>query len=107
AYIKQEKYSQALDYLQIAETEGADVWLVQIYKGRARAAMGNVAEAKQAFRAAVEAARDRWICYIYYRVYLTQIHEIHAAAETMRKMLTRDPHYEVHSPAPLGYFQEK
>jgi tetratricopeptide (TPR) repeat protein len=107
AYLKQEKFSQALDYLQIAETEGADVWLVQIYKGRARAAMGNVAEAKAAFRAAVDAARDRWICYIYYGLYLTQIKDAAGAQDTMRRMLTRDPHYEVHSPAPLGYFQEK
>lgn len=107
AYLKQEKFSQALDYLQIAETEGADVWLVQIYKGRARAAMGNVQEAKAAFRAAVDAARDRWISYIYYGLYLTQIHETRAAQDTMRQMLARDPHYEVHSPAPLGFFQEK
>lgn len=107
AYLKQEKYSQALDYLQIAETEGADVWLVQIYKGRARAAMGNTAEAKAAFRAAVDAAKDRWISYIYYGLYLTQIHEISTAQDTMRQMLARDPHYEVHSPAPLGFYQEK
>ena len=107
AYLKQEKYSQALDYLQIAETEGADIWLVQIYKGRARAAMGNVSEAKIAFKLAVESAKDRWISYIYYGLYLTQIHEVPAAQETMKRMLTRDPHYEVHSPAPLGYFQEK
>ena len=106
-YLKQEKYSQALDYLQLAELEVPDLWLVHIYKGRAKVSLGNMEEARIAFKMAAQTAPDRWITYIYYALFLMGIHETEAAQETLKKMLTRDPSYELHSPAPWGFYQEK
>lgn len=107
AYLKQEKYSQALDYLQLAELEVPDLWLIHIYKGRAKVALGNLEEAKTAFKTAISLSPDRWIAYIYYSLYLVGTREYEEARDVLRVMLTRDPQYELHSPPPLGYFQEK
>lgn len=107
AYLKQEKYSQALDYLQLAELEIPDLWLIHIYKGRAKVALGNLEEAKTAFKTAITLSPDRWISYIYYALYLLGVHEFDEARSVLRTMLTRDPQYELHAPAPLGYFQER
>ncbi len=106
-YLKQEKYSLALDYLQLAELEAPDLWLVQIYKGRAKFALDQPAEAKVAFKAAVEGAPDRWITYIYYALFLAQNQNLAEAQKVLKTMLTRDPHYELHNPPPFGFFQEK
>lgn len=107
AYLKQEKYSQALDYLQLAELEVPNLWLIHIYKGRAKVALGNMEEAKTAFKNAISLSSDRWISYIYYSLYLVGKRELDEARTVLRTMLTRDPQYEIHAPAPLGYFQEK
>lgn len=106
AYLKQERFSQALDYLQLAELEVPELWLVHIYKGRARVALGNLREARISFRAAVHAAEDRWLSYIYYALFLTRAKEYVEAQTVLKKMLTRDPHYETQSPAPFGFYQE-
>jgi tetratricopeptide (TPR) repeat protein len=106
-YLKQEKFFQALDYLNLAEVEAPDLWLVHLYKGRAKVALGNTDEARLAFKTAILKAPDRWISYIYYALFLVNIHEDEAAQATLKKMLTRDPHYEIHSPPPWGFYQEK
>jgi len=106
AYLKLEKYSQALDYLQLAELEAPDLWLVHIYKGRARVSMGNLEEARVAFKTAVQNSPDRWIAYIYNALFLMGVGDQDAAQTALRKMLARDPHYELQSPPPFGYFQE-
>lgn len=107
AYLKQKKFSQALDYLNLAELEVPDLWLVHIYKGRAKAAMGNMDEARTAFKKAVESSPDRWIPYLYYAVFLSAIKEGDAAQIMMKKMLTRDPQYEANSPPPWGFYEER
>ncbi len=107
AYLKQKKYSQALDYLNLAELEVPDLWLVHIYKGRAKAAMGNIEEARMAFKKAVESSPDRWITYLYYAVFLNNIRENDTAQVIMKKMLTRDPQYESYSPPPWGFYDER
>ncbi len=106
-YLKQEKYSLALDYLQLAELEMPDLWLIQIYKGRAKFALDQPAEARVAFKTAMDGSPDRWITYIYHALFLAQTQQMTEAQKLMRKMLTRDPHYELHSPPPFGYYQEK
>jgi tetratricopeptide (TPR) repeat protein len=106
-YLKQEKYPLAMDYLQLAELEAPDLWLIQIYKGRAKFALEQTTEAQSAFRAALDLAPDRWIAYIYYALFLSQTGRNEEAHQVLSRMLTRDPHYEVHSPAPFGFFQEK
>ena len=107
SYLKQEKFSQALDYLQLAELEVPDLWLVHIYKGRAKAALGNMDEARVSFKTAVEVSQDRWLTYIYYALFLRGVQDNDTAQIVMRKMLTRDPRYEIHSPPPWGFYQEK
>ena len=107
AYLKQEKFTQALDYLQLAELEMPELWLIPIYKGRAKAALGNIDEARSAYRAAIDASPDRWLSYIYYGLFLQQQNELPAAQEVLRQMMYHDPEYEVQSPAPWGFFQEK
>lgn len=107
AYLKQERFSQALDYLQLSELEVPDLWLVHIYKGRARVALGNLNEAQISFRAAVQAAPDRWLSYIYDALFLTRAKEYVTAQNVLKEMLTRDPHYEIQSPAPFGFYQER
>ncbi|MBY0369648.1 tetratricopeptide repeat protein [bacterium] len=106
-YLKQERYALALDYLALAELEAPDLWLVQIYKGRAKLALELPVEAQTAFKAAIENAPDRWITYIYYALFLAQTNQYAEAQKTLKKMLTRDPHFEIHSPAPFGFYQEK
>ncbi len=106
-YLKQEKYSLALDYLQLAELEMPDLWLIQIYKGRAKFALDQPTEARVAFKTAMEGSPDRWITYIYHALFLAQTQQMSEAQKVLKKMLTRDPHYELHSPPPFGYYQEK
>ncbi len=106
-YLKQEKYSLALDYLQLAELEAPDLWLIQIYKGRAKFALEQPADAQVAFKASMENSPDRWITYIYYALFLAQTQRAAEGQKILKQMLTRDPHYEVLSPPPFGYYQEK
>jgi tetratricopeptide (TPR) repeat protein len=105
-YIKQQKYAHALDYLQLAEVEVPDLWLIHIYKGRAKVALGRVDEARASFRLAIESSPDRWLSYIYYSLFLLGSKDSMEARLTMRTMLTRDPLFEFYSPAPWGFFQE-
>jgi tetratricopeptide (TPR) repeat protein len=107
AYLKQERYSQALDYLQLAELASPDLWLVHIYKGTAKFKLENMPEAQTAFKTAVQSSPDRWLSYIYYAAFLMGIQEGEEARTTMRKMLTRDPGYEISAPPPFGFYQEK
>lgn len=107
AYLKQEKYTEALRYLQLAELEVPDLWLVHIYKGRARFGLKQFKEARQSFQKAVELSADRWVCYIYYSLFLKQTDQTPLAQNTLREMLRKDPQYEWNAPAPFGYFQEK
>lgn len=82
------------------------MWLIHIYKGRARAALSDMQEARFAFMTAVQTAEDRWLNYIYFSLFLVGIREPLAAQNTLQKMLARDPHYEINSPPPLGFYQE-
>jgi tetratricopeptide (TPR) repeat protein len=107
AYLKQEKYSQALDYFQLAELEMPNLWLIHIYKGRAKFALQQTEEAKVSFKTAVAASPDRWLSYIYFALFLRQSNQRELAQDTLKVMLRHDPMYELHSPAPWGYFQEK
>jgi hypothetical protein len=69
--------------------------------------MGNIGEARRAFKKAVEASPDRWISYLYYAIFLNAITENDSAQATLKRMLTRDPHIEAQSPSPFGFFEEK
>ena len=105
-YIKQQKYAHALDYLQLAEVEVPDLWLIHIYKGRAKVALNQRDEARASFRLAIESSPDRWLSYIYYSLFLSGSRDYNEAKLTLRNMLTRDPLFEIYSPAPWGFYQE-
>jgi len=105
-YIKQQKYDHALDYLQLAEVEVPDLWLIHIYKGRAKVALGKTDEARASFRLAIESSPDRWLSYQYYGLFLLATKDLNEAKLTVQKMLTRDPNFELFSPPPWGYYQE-
>lgn len=107
AYLKQGDYQKALEFFQFAELEAPDLWLVHIYKGRARAALSDMQEARFSFMTAVQSAQDRWLTYIYFSLFLMGLREHSAAQNALTKMLTRDPHYELNSPPPFGFFQER
>lgn len=107
AYIKQNKFAHALDYLQLAEVEVPDLWLIHIYKGRAKVALGKLDEARAAFRLAIESSPDRWLSYIYYALFLQGTKDLNEARLTLQKMLTRDPSFEMYSPPPWGFYQEE
>ncbi len=106
AYLKQEKFAQALDYLQLSELEMPDLWLVHIYKGRARQSLGSADDARASFRAAIDKAPDRWMGYIYYSLFLLGSHQQEEAQAVLRRMITRDPYFELNTPPPFGFFQE-
>lgn len=106
-YIKQQKYAHALDYLQLAEVEVPDLWLIHIYKGRAKVALGKLDEARASFRLAIESSPDRWLSYVYYSAFLLNTRDLNEARLTLRKMLTRDPLFEYFSPPPWGFYQEE
>lgn len=106
-YIKLQKYDHALDYLQLAEVEVPDLWLIHIYKGRAKDALGKSDEARASFRSAIEYSPDRWLSYIYYSVFLFNNSDFNEARLTLKKMLTRDPQFEHFSPSPWGFYQEE
>ncbi len=106
-YLKQKKFAQALESLNRLTADPADNWLIYIYKGRAKAALGDMDEARTSFRLAMERSPDRWITYLYYAIFLSATREHRLAQDVMRKMLLRDPQFESDSPAPVGYFQEK
>ncbi|NBV49586.1 hypothetical protein EBR78_00045 [bacterium] len=105
-YIKQQRYAHALDYLQLAEVEVPDLWLIHIYKGFAKTELGKREEARASFRLAIDASPDRWLSYIYYSLFLLGSRDYNEARLTLRKMLTRDPLFEIFSPAPWGFYQE-
>jgi tetratricopeptide (TPR) repeat protein len=107
SYLKQEKHQQALDYLQLAELEAPDLWIIHIYKGRARFALGHLEEARNSFRSAIDKAPERWMGYIYYGLFLSGAKENDEAQSVIRRMLTRDPSYEVNAPIPFGFYQER
>ncbi|MSP19692.1 MAG: tetratricopeptide repeat protein [Bdellovibrionales bacterium] len=107
AYLKQKKYQQALDYLQLAELELPNFWLIQVHKGWAKLALGLTADASQSFKAAVDDSRDRWVSYIYQSIFYLKNKEPEAAKDSVLKMLSRDPDFEKLSPIPLGFFQSK
>lgn len=109
AYLKQQRYKQSLAYLQLAEAEieNPQIWLIHIYKGRAKAAMGLMQDARVEFRTAMETAPDRWLTYIYFALFLKAIDEKPSARTILKRMFTRDPTYETLAPAPIDFYQEK
>jgi tetratricopeptide (TPR) repeat protein len=107
AFMKQEKYRQALDYLTVAELDLPNLWLIHIYKGRAKTALGLLDEAASDFKKAVSLSKDRWISYLYHALFLIKREDQEGARRMMRTMLTRDPNYELQNPPPFGFYQEK
>jgi tetratricopeptide (TPR) repeat protein len=107
AYLKQNKFQQALDYLQLAELEAPDLWIVHIYKGRARMSLGQLEDARASFVTAVDKSPERWMSYIYFALYELGAHDSDEAQATLRRMLTHDPNFETNSAVPFGFFQEK
>ncbi len=107
SYLLQGKYSQALDYFQLAELARPELWLIHLFKGRAKLELGQYEQAKACFQRAILASPDRWVSYLYYSVVLADHGEKELAQVTLRKMLTRDPLFEVNSPAPWGFYREK
>ncbi len=107
AYMKQEKYRQALDYLSNAELDLPNLWLIHMYKGRAKTALSLYDEAASDFQKAVTLSKDRWISYLYHALFLIKREDQPGARAKMRTMLTRDPIYELNNPPPFGFFQEK
>ncbi|NBX68372.1 MAG: hypothetical protein EBR01_05340 [Proteobacteria bacterium] len=107
AYFKQKRFQQALDYLQLAELEQPDLWLIQVHKGWAKVALGLTSDASLTFKSAINLSKDRWVNYIYQAVFFTneKVNNFEAAKQTMIAMLGRDPDYEKLSPIPFGYFQ--
>lgn len=106
-YLKQEKYQQALDYLQLAELALPSSWLVQIWKGWAKHSLGLNEEARKAFHDALNNSKDRWVIYIYQSIFYLKTKDIEAARETLLKMLGRDPDYERFNPLPIGFYQNR
>lgn len=106
-YFKQERFQQSLDYLQLAELEMPNLWLIHIYKGRAKSALGQNEQAQVSFRRAVELEPDRWLSYVYFALFLASRQEKAAAQTMLVKMLARDSTYEQLSPPPWGFYQEK
>lgn len=106
-YLKQGKYQQALDYLQLAELELPNLWLIQVHKGWAKFSIGSTQDSAQAFRSAINFSKDRWVSYIYQAIFQTKAKDFEGSRETMLKMLGRDPDYERLSPIPLGFYQSK
>ncbi len=107
AYLKQEKYRQALDYFQLAELELPDLWLIHIFMGRAKAALGLIEEARSSFEKAISLDKDRWISYTYYALFLYNIKKTRDAQKVISTMLLRDPNYETSAPPPFGFYVEK
>ncbi len=107
AYLKQKRYSQALDYFNLAELEKPHLWLVHIYKGKVRAATGQFEEAKKAFKKAIECDPDRWMGYLYYAVFLHGIRQTEEAKKIFLQMLLRSPSYDEKNPPPWGYYEER
>jgi tetratricopeptide (TPR) repeat protein len=106
AYLKQGRYTQALDYMQLAELETPNLWLIHIYKGRARSQLGNHEEARSSFKTALELDEERWLSHIYYSLFLFSRQEKAEAQQVLLRMLTKDPDHEKNSPPPWGFFQE-
>lgn len=106
AYFKKGKYLEALDYLQLAELEVPDLWLVHIHKGNARALLGQKEEARKALRLAIERAPDRWYPHMVYAAFLNRIGDSDAAQSTLRNMFLKDPSFETQTPPPFGFYQE-
>jgi tetratricopeptide (TPR) repeat protein len=107
AYLRQEKYQQALEYFQLAELELPSFWLIHIYSGWAKSSLKVNEEASKAFKLAVSESKDRWATYFYQAIFYFKNRELELARETLMKMLGRDPQYEKLSPIPLGFFQER
>jgi len=107
AYLKQDKYQQALDYLQLAELEMPNFWLVHVYKGWAKRSMEQDSDANLSFKTAIRNSEERWVNYIYQAIFYMQTKKPDAARETLLKMLGRDPDYEHLSPVPLGFYQSR
>lgn len=107
AYLKQERFIQALDYFQLAELEQPELWLIHIYKGRARSELGQFQQAENHFRRAVDLEPDRWISHIYYALFLAGRQEMDSAQRILNQMILRDSQFEYLSPPPWGFFQEK
>lgn len=106
AYLLQENYQKALDYLQLAELQMPDLFLIHIYKGRAKALLNLDEEARTSFQTAIQCSEDRWLSYIYYAFFLFKNHEFNEARLVLKKMITKDPSYEKYSPVPFGFYQE-
>ncbi len=106
AYLKQENYQKALDYLQLAELEMPELFLIHIYKGRAKELLNLSDEARTSFQTAIQCSEDRWLSYIYYAFFLFKNHEFNEARLVLKKMITKDPSYEKYSPVPFGFYQE-
>lgn len=106
AYLMQENYLKALDYLQLAELEMPDFFLIHIYKGRAKTQLNLKEEARASFQNAIHYSEDRWLSYIYYAFFQFKNHEFTEARATLKKMMTRDPSFEIYSPVPYGFYQE-
>ena len=106
AYLMQKRYLQAIDYLNLAEPEVQDKWLVHIYKGRARMDLEQYEKAAASFKQAVDLSKDRWICYIYYALFWHKTGRPEKAMSILSDMLRRDPRYEINSPPALGLYQE-
>lgn len=106
-YLKKGKYLEAIDYLQLAELEMPDLWLVHIHKGNARALLGHKEDARKSLRTAVDKAPDRWYPYMVYAAFLFRVGEPENARSVFRSMFMKDPSFEIKSPAPFGYYQEE
>lgn len=107
AYLKQEKYQQALEYFQLAELELPNFWLIHVYKGWAKFSLKFPQDASKAFKLAVSESKDRWASYFYQAIFYFRTQELELARDTLIKMLGRDPQYEALSPIPFGFFQER
>lgn len=105
AYLKQGLAAKALDYFKLAELEMPDLWLIHIYKGHAKVELKKFNEARFDLKRATEISNERWLTYVYYGLFLAGVlNEPADAQEAMRRMLTRDPYYEINSPPPFGFF---
>ena len=107
AYLKQKRPQQALDYLQLAELEVPHLWLVHIYKARAKSLLGRKEDAELSFRRAIDVAPDRWMSYLYFALFLQASGSDTEASNTLVEMLKRDPFYDSNTAPPLGFFEER
>ncbi len=98
--LAKDRFPEMIEHLQITERGSPDLWMVEMLKGRAFAALGKSKEARKAFETAIRLSPDTWIAHVYAAVFLG----LPDGYTVLQKMLTRDPNYSTYNAPPLGFY---